>query len=401
MKSRRSCAGQAAAAAAQRICLLLFLSYVSSGAVAETARPAAADAAAAAAPTPPRLPRDPLRWRYARGGEVEPPADASRFWDRQLLSHAVAAANYEQLRPLLRKLNAGRPITVAAIGSSVVQDHGGTFHGSLDAVWAAVPSPHPYLYGGVNSTAGGPAWVQTGWLAYFMRAVNETWPHPDHLLINAGRGGATPAAVANGMCVEASLPAAADLVVVENMGVVDAEVHEQIVWRLLQHFAGRPAAAAAAPVGSGGGASDAQSGGSSGSSSGAGRKKGQRLPGRAGRLAGRGLREDAPASPTSPPSSPPAGQAPGQQSSTQRPAVILFNTAYVAPPPWDCYYSFVPECCVSYAPQPRFDFRAGRTDAPHNTLADYYGFASISHRCGGWIDGLVGVIAFHQQLAVG
>ncbi|KIY99296.1 hypothetical protein MNEG_8663 [Monoraphidium neglectum] len=89
------------------------------------------------------------------------------------------------MRHLLDKLNAGQPITVAALGSSVVQDHGGSFHASLGQLRAAVASPHPHIYGGATGE-GGPAWVQTGWLTYFMRVVNETWPHPDHLLVNAG-----------------------------------------------------------------------------------------------------------------------------------------------------------------------------------------------------------------------
>ena len=79
--------------------------------------PAAAEEASAAVAAEPKLPRDPLQWRYARGGEIEPPEDDARFWDRQLLSHSIGAANYEQMRPVLDKLNAGRPITVAAVGS--------------------------------------------------------------------------------------------------------------------------------------------------------------------------------------------------------------------------------------------------------------------------------------------
>lgn len=136
----------------------------------------------------PKLPWHPLQWRYAHGREVEPPDDAARFWDRQLLAHSIGAANYGQMKRLLDKLNAGLPITVAAVGSSVVQDHGGAFHSSIDALRAAVPSPHPQIYGGVDGSDGTP-WMQTGWLTYFMRAVNDTWPHAGHMLVNAGAGG--------------------------------------------------------------------------------------------------------------------------------------------------------------------------------------------------------------------
>ena len=133
----------------------------------------------------PKLPWQPQHWRYARGGEVEPPDVAARFWDRRLLAHSVGAANFDQMRHFLGKLNRGEPVTVAAVGSSVVQDHGGSFHASLAQLRAAVASPHPYIYGDAGG-APGPAWVQTGWLTYFMRALNETWPHPGHLLVNAG-----------------------------------------------------------------------------------------------------------------------------------------------------------------------------------------------------------------------
>lgn len=308
-----------------------------------SSRSVAATAAAAAAPTGGAgrlrgtIPAAPSAWRfYARGGEVEPPDEGARFWGRDLLRRSVGAANYEQMRPLIAKLDAGEPITVAAVGSSVVQDHGGTFHPSLEALRAAVPSPHPYIYGGASG-AGGPDWVQAGWLTYFMRAVNATWPHRGHLLVNAGRGGATPSAIADSMCVEQSLPSHADLIIIENMALVDPLVHEQIAWRLVEHYASPPAPAAGQ----------------------ASRRRRRR----------RGLLAEAQRQQQSPQGVP-----------ASRPAVILFNTAYVARPPWDCYYSALPDCCANFTARAGDDYRAGRGDAAHNELADYYGFGSISHK---------------------
>jgi hypothetical protein len=151
----------------------------------------------------------------------------------------------------------------------------------------------------------------------------------------AGLGGATPSAIANGMCVEVALPDAADLVIIENMALVEPEVMEQISWRLLQHYASSAPAAAAA------GGADA--------------KPKRRLPG--ARLG-----------------------AAGAAAARRHPALVLFNTAYVAKPPWDCYYSWVPECCQNFTARIPEDLREGRGDEPHHALAEYYGFGSISHK---------------------
>jgi hypothetical protein len=164
--------------------MLVALTLASQAARLGTAA-AATDTPQVHAPPAPRLPWLPRAWRYVRGGEVATPDESARFWDRALLRRSVGASNYAQMRRLLDKLNAGEPIIVAAVGSSVVQDHGGTFHSSLMALRAAVASPHPYIYGPPGGS-GGPAWVQAGWLSYFMRAINETWPHPGHMLVNAG-----------------------------------------------------------------------------------------------------------------------------------------------------------------------------------------------------------------------
>jgi hypothetical protein len=91
-------------------------------------------------------------------------ADPQRFWDAAMLQRAMAAVNYEQLRPMLRKLHSGQPVTgarplaaldappassvarrrmdrqqaassrlplppaVAALGDSIVATHAGCFH---------------------------------------------------------------------------------------------------------------------------------------------------------------------------------------------------------------------------------------------------------------------------------
>lgn len=183
------------------------------------------------------------------------------------------------------------------------------------------------------------------------------------------------------MCVEQSLPATADLIIIENMASVSPEIHEQIAWRLLQHYSsptdGHPGSSLPLPAYSVASSSSPSEAAAGGAAEAAGMASGglvetavsaaatsataataaarRRLP---GRLAGHSA----------------AG------SHHHRPALILFNTAYVATPPWDCYYSYVPNCCANLTVHVGPDMRSGESDAPHNLLADYYGFASISHR---------------------
>lgn len=118
--------------------ILLTIAIVSLCASRARAVPEGPPAAGAEGRAAPRaLPWRPSEWRYARGGEVEPPQDDARFWDRALLSASLGAANFEQMRPLLAKLRAGRPITVAAVGSSVVQVGGWALRPAPRQLWAA------------------------------------------------------------------------------------------------------------------------------------------------------------------------------------------------------------------------------------------------------------------------
>jgi hypothetical protein len=162
--------------------------------------------------------------------------------------------------------------------------------------------------------------------------------------------------------VEQSLPATADLVIIENMGLQEPTVHEQIAWRLIEHYStpSHGNATAAGGAGSVFGRRRLQ-----GRLAGKGTLAGRRARGRMGSGGGGG------------------GGGASRSSSLEegrRPAVILFNTAQLAHPGWDCYYSLVPECCADFRSKVGPDYRTGHSDAAHNTLADYYGFASISHK---------------------
>ena len=52
----------------------------------------------------------------------------ARIWTKADLDHASSVLSYEQMGPLIRRLEAGLPITVLAFGDSITQAHGGCFH---------------------------------------------------------------------------------------------------------------------------------------------------------------------------------------------------------------------------------------------------------------------------------
>ena len=51
----------------------------------------------------------------------------TRIWTRADLGHAPSVLNYEQMWPVIRRLEAGLPITVLAFGDSITK-YGGCFH---------------------------------------------------------------------------------------------------------------------------------------------------------------------------------------------------------------------------------------------------------------------------------
>ena len=58
-----------------------------------------------------------------------PAADGrNRIWTKEDLDRAPSVLNYEQMWPVIRRLESGLPITVLAFGDSITKDHGGCFH---------------------------------------------------------------------------------------------------------------------------------------------------------------------------------------------------------------------------------------------------------------------------------
>lgn len=98
-----------------------------------------------------------------------------------------------QLRPLLRKLNAGQPIVVAAFGSSITAVYGGCFQRE-DYKKYVRRLGAKYEYNHMAQLApehkGDCTKHPVSWLTTFMKQINTTWPHPGHVLINLGASGA-------------------------------------------------------------------------------------------------------------------------------------------------------------------------------------------------------------------
>jgi hypothetical protein len=161
-----------------------------------------------------------------------------RYWNQDTLKNALRASDPAQLYPLIKKLENGEPIVVVALGSSIVVDFGGLFHTDLEAIYKLVPNPtHKYYQWDNDPALSAPTLGHhAGWLELFMEYVNQTWPHPDHLLINGGKPGNVPHNFADGSCLENELPRQADLVIIESMGIPDAAGLERLTWRVLRHF---------------------------------------------------------------------------------------------------------------------------------------------------------------------
>ena len=160
-----------------------------------------------------------------------PAADGrNRIWTKADLDRAPSVLNYEQMWPVIRRLEAGLPITVLAFGDSITKDHGGCFHrdrcvksgrqagssrytssiystdallryrSSLNAgkcnTHAFTPThfhisrAHLSQYVDALSMAyWGPCRVGgegRGWLNNFMQVINATFPHPG--VWKVGRG---------------------------------------------------------------------------------------------------------------------------------------------------------------------------------------------------------------------
>jgi len=106
------------------------------------------------------------------------------------------------LRPFFDRLDAGRPITLLALGSSITTNRGGCTHMIGEGLELE-------RRGCCGTTCHG----EDGWLRTWFDAVNATWPHAGHRLYNAGTAASTPLLFTE--CAEALYPPAVHLVVLD------------------------------------------------------------------------------------------------------------------------------------------------------------------------------------------
>ena len=62
------------------------------------------------------------------------PPRGRMFWDRLAIRRGIVVPAIEQFESLMKKLDTGQPITVTAIGSSIIKALGGCYASSLEAV---------------------------------------------------------------------------------------------------------------------------------------------------------------------------------------------------------------------------------------------------------------------------
>ena len=74
------------------------------------------------------MPRDLSLLTYPDTPSAEDSNSVARIWNRSDLDRASSVLNYEQMWPVIRRLEAGLPITVVAFGDSITKDNGGCFH---------------------------------------------------------------------------------------------------------------------------------------------------------------------------------------------------------------------------------------------------------------------------------
>lgn len=133
-----------------------------------------------------------------------------RTWDEAWLGRAQSVTHYEQLRPLFERLHAGQPLTVVALGSSIVSGYAGCFNDE-----AQLQQHVRQVRRRGNPQLCPPA---RGFLGSFMTELNASFPHPEHLFVNLGQPACDLLNYARRWCFTGTLPREVDLFVVEQHG---------------------------------------------------------------------------------------------------------------------------------------------------------------------------------------
>jgi hypothetical protein len=128
------------------------------------------------------------------------------FWDRGRYARAmIATAFSDAWQPLLAKVRSGAPVTVVGFGSSITEHVSGCFlHSENVMSEAGSTTPANMMVGRELQEKGN--CVKRGFASLFLAAINKTWPHKDHLYINAGRGACKLYNFLEDFCIEDWLP---------------------------------------------------------------------------------------------------------------------------------------------------------------------------------------------------
>ncbi|GAX77114.1 hypothetical protein CEUSTIGMA_g4560.t1 [Chlamydomonas eustigma] len=162
-----------------------------------------------------------------------------RFWNLTHLSSALSVTNYHQMAPFFTKLYSGQPVSVLALGSSITKDNGGCFHRSRDQILRGGCKQLSLAY--MSKCKG---LSRTGWAYSFMRTLNASWPHKDHVLYNLGVPGTSFYHLAHSVCLEQMLPSHVDLLLMEHLTYLEPPLHnassagaaEKLMQRVIMHL---------------------------------------------------------------------------------------------------------------------------------------------------------------------
>lgn len=159
-----------------------------------------------------------------------------RVWDEPWMLRAAGVTHYEQMVLMIKRLNSGLPITVVALGSSIIAGDGGCFN-PMDQLLEHVSHVRERSNPGRCNTTG----QVHGFLGSFMHTINATWPHKDHILINLGQPASDLLNYAERWCYHGTLPTKVDLFIIEQHdGPRDAPVRlEKLYLQLMNGLTGR------------------------------------------------------------------------------------------------------------------------------------------------------------------
>ena len=105
------------------------------------------------------------------------PEDVFSLFDRQ---HAGTVGSPSHFVNFRKRLDAALPVTILAVGSSLVATHAGCTQKAPSARGPACRNtPCGTVCGGSTH----------GWVRQVLEWLNSTWPHPGHSLINLGEAG--------------------------------------------------------------------------------------------------------------------------------------------------------------------------------------------------------------------